>query len=211
MKTKPVAPEKLTQGCAQLGIDLSITQSQQLWQHLGLLMKWNRGMNLTAIRNMDDMVTHHLLDSLSIARFVRGQSLLDIGSGGGFPGVPLAIVHPQWAVTLLDSRDKRSQFLRHVCAVLGLTNVTVVATRVEKYQTVERFDTLTTRAFASVADTWALTSALHQRGSRFLMMKGRLPKQELAQAKVALRAQVNVEKLKVPFLSAERHLLIVEL
>ncbi len=203
--------EKLARGCARLGFSLSAQQQQRLWRHLRLLVKCNRALNLTALHNLDDMVTRHLLDSLTIARFVRGESVLDIGSGGGFPGLPLAIVQPHLQVTLLDSRGKRVEFLRYACAALKLDNVRVVAERVENYRSAQKFDTLTTRAFASVADTLALSAALHHPGGRLLAMKGRLPKAEIARLGVALRARLTVQKLAVPFLQAERHLLIVEL
>ncbi len=181
---RPVAAEfntdRLAPGCAQLGIVLSAAQHAQLRRHLQLLAKWNRGLNLTAIHKADDMVTRHVLDCLAIAPFVRGQALLDIGSGGGFPGLPLAIAKPELRVTLLDSRGKRVEFLRHVCADLGLSNAAVVHRRVEDYRPARKFDTLAARAFAPLADAVAACAGLHRRDGRLLAMKGKMPEAEIA-------------------------------
>ena len=201
---------KLEEGCARLGVGLSDDQRGRLCGHLQLLAKWNRRLNLTAVSGMDDMVVRHLLDSLAIAPFVRGERLLDVGSGGGFPGVPLAVVLPQLDVTLLDSHGRRIEFLRHVCAVQGLDNISVVRQRVEDYQPAEKFDTLAVRAFASLGDILQSTAALHRPGVRLLAMKGKMPAQEIARLVPPWRERVTVEKLRVPFLSAERHLIIIE-
>ena len=203
-------PDKLEQGCERLGIALSADQSARLRRHLALLVKWNRRLNLTSVKGMDDMVVRHLLDSLAIARFVRGHSLLDIGSGGGFPGMPLAVINPQLEVTLLDSRGKRIEFLRYACAALDLGSVSVVRGRVEDYRPAQKFDTLAVRAFASLGETLKATAALHRPGVRLLAMKGRLPVREMAALDDSWRARMTVEKLQVPFLAAERHLIIIE-
>ena len=203
-------PDKLEQGCERLGIALSADQSARLRRHLALLAKWNRRLNLTSVKGMDDMVVRHLLDSLAIARFVRGRSLLDIGSGGGFPGMPLAVINPQLEVTLLDSRGKRVEFLRYACAALDLGGVSVVRGRVEDYRPAEKFDTLAVRAFASLGETLKATVALHRPGVRLLAMKGRLPVREMAALSDSWRERMIVEKLQVPFLAAERHLIIIE-
>ena len=207
-------PDKLEQGCERLGIALSADQGARLRRHLALLAKWNRRLNLTSVKGMDDMVVRHLLDSLAIARFVRGHSLLDIGSGGGFPGMPLAVINPQLEVTLLDSRGKRIEFLRYACAALDLGGVSVVRGRVEDYRPAARpaqkFDTLAVRAFASLGETLKATAALHRPGVRLLAMKGRLPVREMAALSDSWRERMIVEKLQVPFLAAERHLIIIE-
>ena len=203
-------PDKLEQGCERLGIALSADQGARLRRHLALLAKWNRRLNLTSVKGMDDMVVRHLLDSLAIARFVRGHSLLDIGSGGGFPGMPLAVINPQLEVTLLDSRGKRIEFLRYACAALDLGGVSVVRGRVEDYRPAQKFDTLAVRAFASLGETLKATAALHRPGVRLLAMKGRLPVREMAALDDSWRARITVEKLQVPFLAAERHLIIIE-
>jgi 16S rRNA (guanine527-N7)-methyltransferase len=159
---------------------------------------------------MNDMIVQHLLDSLAIAPFVRGRSLLDIGSGGGFPGMPLAIVDPSLAVTLLDSRGKRIEFLRYACATLGIGNVQLARQRAEDCRPGVKFDTLATRAFASLADTLKLTAGLHQPGCRMLAMKGKIPDREIELLDPVFRDRVTIEKLNVPFLAAERHLIIIE-
>ena len=215
MNARQCNTEKLEQGCRQLGITLSAAQEAQLCGHLELLSKWNRRLNLTAIKSMDDMLVRHLLDCLAIAPFVRGRALLDIGSGGGFPGVPLAIVRPQLKVTLLDSRGKRIEFLRNISAALGLGNVTVVKQRVQDYRPAGKFDTLATRAFASLDHTLKATAGLHRSGCRLLAMKGGFPGPEIACLEPAVRERfidtLAIEKLNVPFLAAERHLIIIEL
>ena len=203
-------PDKLEQGCERLGIALSADQGARLRRHLALLAKWNRRLNLTSVKGMDDMVVRHLLDSLAIARFVRGRSLLDIGSGGGFPGMPLAVINPQLEVTLLDSRGKRVEFLRYACAALDLGGVSIVRGRVEDYRPAQKFDTLAVRAFASLGETLKATAALHRPGVRLLAMKGRLPVREMAALSDSWRERMIVEKLQVPFLATERHLIIIE-
>ena len=210
MKEQQFNTQILDQGCAQLGIVLSATQEQQLLGHVGLLLKWNRRLNLTAIDSTNDMIVQHLLDSLAIAPFVRGKSLLDIGSGGGFPGLPLAISEPGLAVTLLDSRGKRIEFLRYVCATLAIGNVKLARQRVEDYRPGVKFDTLATRAFASLAEILKLTVGLHQPGCRILAMKGKIPDREIALLDPVIRDRISIEKLNVPFLAAERHLIIIE-
>lgn len=219
----------LERGCAQLGVDLPARATERLLAHLALLEKWNRRVNLTAVRGLDAMVVRHLLDSLSIARFVRGESLLDIGSGAGFPGLPLAVVAPHLQVALLDSRLRRVEFLRAACAALQLDNVEVVHARVEEYRPARKFDTLAARAFAPLPRTLQLTAGLRRPGVRLLAMKGRMPAAEIAAvdggagaadadvqsaatdstvAKTVTTAAITVQRLTVPFLRAERHLII---
>jgi len=209
-KEREFNTEQLEQGCAQLGVTLSAAQLGRLCAHLELLWKWGRRLNLSAVAR-DDMVARHLLDSLSILRFVRGRRLLDVGSGGGFPGMPLAIARPQLQVTLLDSRRKRAAFLRHACAALNARNAEAAWKRVEDMRGCEKFDTLAVRAFAPLAGIVAATTALHHRGCRLLAMKGRRPELEIAALAPALQARCTVETLTVPFLDAERHLIIIEL
>lgn len=207
----------LAQGIAQLRLKLSAQQQRQLRQHLQLLVKWNRALNLTALPP-EQMITRHTLDSLTIASFVRGDSVLDIGSGGGFPGVPLAIAQPHRRFTLLDSRTKRAEFLRAARTELALNNVEVVESRVENYRSARKFSTLTARALASLTQTLHLTAALHHRDARLLAMKGRATtaNAEIAQIDPNARARldlqnIRLQKLQVPFLPAERHVIIVKL
>lgn len=215
----------LERGCAGLGVELPARAVERMVAHLELLAQWNRRVNLTAIRDFDAMVIRHLLDSLAIARFVRGESLIDLGSGAGFPGLPLAVAMPQLHVTLLDSRLRRVEFLRAVCAELQLDNAEVARARVEDYRPARKFDTLAARAFAPLGRTLQLTRHLHRPGARLLAMKGRAPDAEIAavagttavaatvaDAKSGAKtsAAITVHRLAVPFLRAERHLVVAE-
>ncbi len=205
--------DNLLSGCNRLDIDTSVEQRVQLLQHVTLLARWNKRLNLTAIRSADDMISHHILDSLAGCRYVKGNRLLDIGSGGGFPGLPLAIVDPNRAVTLLDSRGKRVEFLRYVVAQIGLKNVSVIKSRIEDYQPAEKFDTLTARAFSSLSELLRLSKGNRPPGTRLLAFKGRLPAEEIASLNdesPELARQLTVEKLAVPFLQAHRHLITID-
>lgn len=211
--------ETLQRGAAQLGVELPGGAAMRMLAHLELLAQWNRRVNLTAIRDIDDMVVRHLLDSLAIAKFVRGESLIDIGSGAGFPGVPLAVAMPGLRVTLLDSRLRRVEFLRAAVAELQLANAEVMRARVETVRPRGKFDNLALRAFAPLHRALQLTAHLHRPGARLLAMKGRAPTAEIAEVEAAARAKsaakfaaatITVRRLSVPFLRAERHLVVAE-
>jgi len=206
--------EVLMAGCDALGLDLHENQAQSLLTHVQLLEKWNRTHNLTAITEPVDMVVQHLLDSLAIFPWVKPGRLLDVGTGGGFPGLPLAIVAPALDVVLLDSRGKRVQFLRHVQGRLGLENVILENCRVENYKSETKFDTLTARAFTSLSNMVGLCEGVLGNGTRLVAMKGAEPVEEIEQLKVdhARLAEMNIQtqKLSVPFLQAERHLVIID-
>ena len=200
----------LNDGSNQLGIGLSVTQQKQLLTHIQLVQRWNRRLNLTAIISPREMVIQHLLDSLSIVSDVQGSRIIDIGSGAGFPGIPFAITLPDQQVTLLDTRGKRVEFMRHASASIGLKNTRAVKSRVENYRPAEKFDTLITRAFSSLSDMLAWTKAMHTPGSRMLAMKGKLPTDEIEQLTPAWQAKLKVKQIQVPFLEAKRHLVIIE-
>lgn len=202
----------LGQGAISLGLDLAEPQLVQLLTHLDLLGHWNRRLNLTAITSPSRMLSEHVLDSLAILPYLEGARFLDIGSGGGFPGIPVAIACPDCAVTLLDSRGKRVEFLRYAAGRLGLNNVEPVKSRIENYRPAIKFDTLVCRAFASMQDILQWTRALHQPGTRLIAMKGRLPDNELALLATdnSIRAGTEVVSLTVPQLDAERHLVIID-
>ncbi len=203
----------LLSGCTQLGLDLSAEQRIRLLAHVELLAKWNKRLNLTAIGSGDDMIRYHILDSLAVYRYIKGEQLLDIGSGGGFPGLPLAVVCPNLAVTLLDSRGRRIEFLRYVIAEIGLKNVSVVKSRIEAYRPANKFDTLTARAFSSLSDLIRISKESLTPGARLLAFKGKFPAQEIATLNdelPALVSQIAVKKLEVPFLNAHRHLIIID-
>ncbi|MBV2204743.1 MAG: 16S rRNA (guanine(527)-N(7))-methyltransferase RsmG [Pseudomonas sp.] len=201
---------ELLRGARELGIELSERQQQQLLAYLALLIKWNKAYNLTAVRDPDEMVSRHLLDSLSVVPFVAegGTRWLDVGSGGGMPGVPLAIMFPERAFTLLDSNGKKTRFLTQVKLELSLANLEVIHSRVEQYRPDVPFDGISSRAFSALQDFAAWTRHLGGVETRWLAMKGVQPDDELQ----ALPADFRLEAchvLKVPGCQGQRHLLIL--
>ena len=204
--------QALAGGVAALGLDVDAAAQTKLLAYIALLDKWNRTHNLTAIREPHRVVTHHLLDALATLPHLPGAKslrLIDVGSGGGVPGVPLAIVRPQWRITLLDSNRKKTAFLRQAVAELALPNVTVVAMRAEDYTPDARFDVVISRAFADLAQFAAAARHLVRPDGRLLAMKGLYPREELEALPPAFRV-VAVPALNVPGLEADRHLVIME-
>ena len=195
----------LLQGAHVLGIDLTDAQAGQLTAHLDLLDEWGTRMNLTAIRDRPSQITKHLLDSLSVRPFLRGERIADVGSGAGFPGIPLAILEPGRRFTLVESTGKKCRFLEHVRDALGLANVEVIQARAEAFKPTERFDTVLARAVGPVAELVKLAGPLVAGGGRLLAMKGRYPDEELA-AKLNGWKVAAVHRLTVPGLDDERHL-----
>lgn len=199
----------LLEGLNEIGITPSDQQIDLLMQYLGLFIKWNKAYNLSAIRDPMAMVTLHLLDSLSVAPYFADKPairVLDVGTGGGLPGIPLAIMYPHMAFTLLDSAGKKMRFLFQVANELGLTNVQVQNMRVEKFQPVDKFDIIISRAFASIRDF--VTGAAHLRAEHgaFWAMKGQNPVDELSEmGKHYIVA--GSHRLVVPGLDAERCLI----
>jgi len=199
--------EKLDAGLAKLGLNLPEGVRGDLVAYVELLAKWNKAYNLTAIRNPDDMVTRHLLDSLAVVPYVQGEYIIDVGTGGGLPGIPLALVYPERRLVLLDSNSKKTRFLVQAKASLGLENVTVVHSRVEEYRPERQFDVVITRAFASVADILTGSRHLLTPQGEFLAMKGAVPEEELVELPQGFHL-IEVIALKVPGLEQEqRHLL----
>lgn len=201
---------ELAAGAAALGVVLDAHQQQQLLAYLGLLIKWNKAYNLTAVRDPDEMVSRHLLDSLSIVPFVRerGGRWLDVGSGGGMPGIPLAILFPERQFTTLDSNGKKTRFQTQVKLELGLNNLEVVHSRVEQLQPAQPFEGIVSRAFSALEDFVQWTRHLGDQHTCWLAMKGQYPREELA----ALPADFVVESehaLEVPGCQGQRHLLIL--
>lgn len=196
---------QLLQGAKALGLALSETQIEQLLAYQTLLAKWNARINLTAITDPVQMLIHHLLDSLSIAPYLQGPSLLDVGSGAGLPGIPLAIIKPQWAFTLLDSNNKKTAFLLQAKAVLGLSNIEIVQERVEKYNPLALFSDIMARAVSSLASLVTQTERLLQTEGQWVLMKGKYPADEIAE----LTNPCRVQALSVPGLDAERHVVII--
>lgn len=199
----------LAEGLVELELSLNEQTQTRLLQYLDLLEKWNRVYNLTAIRDKDQMVSNHLLDSLVLTPFVCGPRILDVGSGAGLPGIPLALASPQLDVTLLDSNHKKAAFLRQAVAELALPNVSVVSERVESWQPEQKFDCIVSRAFAELAEFVSLAKHLLVPGGYFAAMKGLHPYEELEKLPPGWRAR-EVLVLKVPGLDAARHLVLIE-
>ena len=173
------------------------------------LAKWNRAYNLTAVRDPDEMVTLHLLDSLVAAPWLRGERILDVGTGAGLPGVPLAVCNPDREFVLLDSNGKKTRFVQHVTGELGLENVAVRHSRVESFEDTTGFDTIISRAFASVRDFVGTAGHLVASGGCLVAMKGRLPEDELERLPDGWAVR-DTQRLEVPGLEAERHVVVLE-
>ena len=204
-----VAATELEQGVSELGLAVSPEQQARLLQYLVLLEKWNQVYNLTAIRDLGKMVSAHLLDSLSVVPFLSGESVLDVGSGAGLPGIPVALARPDWEVTLLDSNHKKAAFLRQAVADLCLRNANVVCERVESWLAPREFDVIISRAFADLGEFVSLAGRLLAPGGVFAAMKGLRPFEELERLPPEFRVK-DVRALKVPGLDAQRHLVLVE-
>ncbi|MUG29418.1 16S rRNA (guanine(527)-N(7))-methyltransferase RsmG [Aeromonas salmonicida] len=190
----------------QAGIVITDTQKTQLVQLVELLHKWNKAYNLTSVRDPDAMLVKHILDSLVVSAHLHGERFIDVGTGPGLPGLPLAIINPDKQFVLLDSLGKRINFIRQVIQELGLTNVTPVKSRVEEYQPDVGFDCVLSRAFASLEDMLSWCHHLPSEQGSFLALKGQYPEQELAQLPANIRL-VACHELRVPELEGERHLL----
>lgn len=196
----------LCAGLESLGITTEENKIAVLMRYLALIKRWNRVYNLTAIEGDIESITLHLLDSLVTFDFVSGKRILDVGSGAGFPGIPLAIYQPTRLFTLIDSRAKRIRFL-HQCVIdLNLRNVTPLQARIERYNPAGGFDTVISRAFGSLSELLVSSKDALAPGGHVLAMKGRYPEDELKS--LPLGAQVHaVHFLRVPGLDAERHLI----
>jgi len=199
--------ERLDAGLEKLGLELPAGVRNGLIDYVELLAKWNKAYNLTAVRDPQEMVTRHLLDSLAVVPHLRGKHIIDVGTGGGLPGIPLALVFSEREFVLLDSNSKKTRFLVQAKAALGLDNVTVIHSRVEAYQADRQFDTVITRAFASVADILTGSRHLLTPQGEFLAMKGAVPDEELSELPQGFHL-IEVIALRVPGLEQEqRHLL----
>ncbi|MBS6438561.1 MULTISPECIES: 16S rRNA (guanine(527)-N(7))-methyltransferase RsmG [Pantoea] len=190
------------------GISLSDQQKEQLVAYVGLLDKWNKAYNLTSVRDPQQMLVRHILDSIVVAPHLKGERFIDVGTGPGLPGIPLAIVLPQAHFTLLDSLGKRVRFLRQVQHELGLPNITPVQSRVETFPSEPPFDGVISRAFASLQDMVNWCHHLPSAQGQFYALKGVRPDDEIASLPAGFRL-VSVEALQVPELDGERHLVII--
>jgi 16S rRNA (guanine527-N7)-methyltransferase len=199
---------QLDQGLAALDLSLAPAQRDKLIAYVVLLAKWNAVHNLTAVREESKMVSHHVLDSLAVLPYLGEGNLLDVGSGGGLPGIPLAIARPEMAVTLLDSNQKKSAFLQQAAIELQLPNVTVINQRVEDYAAPALFATIISRAFADLDEFVTAAKHLLAPGGILAAMKGLHPHEEIAQLSSGFHVKFT-HRLNVPGVGAERHLLLI--
>lgn len=197
----------LASGIAQMGLDVSRETQEKLLAYMALLQKWNKVYNLTAVREPSEMVTLHLLDSLSVLPFIKAGNLLDVGSGGGLPGIVVAIVRPDLQVTTIDTVQKKAIFMRQVKGELGLENLDVVHARVESYQSKQKFEVIISRAFSELALFLKLTKHLLAENGAWLAMKGQVPHTELEILDVKSK---KIIPLNVAGLQAERHLVVLK-
>ncbi|EAA1508687.1 16S rRNA (guanine(527)-N(7))-methyltransferase RsmG [Salmonella enterica subsp. enterica serovar Agama] len=200
---------KLSRLLADAGISLTDHQKTLLVAYVDMLHKWNKAYNLTSVRDPNEMLVRHILDSIVVAPYLQGQRFIDVGTGPGLPGIPLAIVLPDAHFILLDSLGKRVRFLRQVQHELKLENITPVQSRVEAYPSEPPFDGVISRAFASLNDMVSWCHQLPGEKGRFYALKGQLPGDEIASLPDNFSVE-SVEKLRVPQLEGERHLVIIK-
>ena len=199
--------QDLETGLRELNLNCSSLQLEKLLKYLELLQRWNKAFNLTAIRDPLQMVRLHLLDSLAIHPYVQGlKSIIDVGTGPGLPGIPLAILNPEINFTLLDSNGKKTRFLFQAINELKLTNASEINHRVEAYQPNQLFDAVISRAFSSISDMLNQCDHLVSNQGCFLAMKGKKPDSELSQMSKAYKV-IEVSEVNVPLIDSERHLI----
>ncbi len=200
--------DQLQRGLIALGLTLERDTQQRLLDYIALIEKWNRVYNLTAIREPEKMVSHHLLDSLAVAPHLHGKRLLDVGSGAGLPGIPLALANAQIYVTLLDSNHKKSAFLNQAVLELKLKNAEVCGERVESWQTQYKFDVIISRAFSDMGEFVRMTQHLLAPGGLFVAMKGLHPYEEIEKLPPDCSVR-QVLPLAIPGLEGARHLVLI--
>ena len=208
MDKSDLLSRKLESGLDALGVAVSTSARSSLLEYCELLIKWNKTFNLTSVDDPEQMISLHLLDSLAVLPFLPGGRVLDVGTGAGLPGIPLAIARPEQKFVLLDSNGKKTRFLVQASGQLGLENVEVVNQRVELYQAHELFDVIISRAFSSLGQFLSACNHLLSPGGQFLAMKGKLPEDELHDLPDGFQLESSVE-LKIPGLEAERRLLML--
>ncbi len=201
----PDLSNKISTHLHNIDIKCSDEQILKFNTYLNLLDKWNKAFNLTAVRDINDMLERHLVDSLSIAKYIEGERLIDVGTGPGLPGIPLAILYPEKIFYLLDSNGKKTRFLNQSRLELGLKNIEVVNSRVEEYQPDDKFDAVLSRAFSSLRDMINGTDHLCKKNGTFYAMKGQYPEMELQ----AITKPYKVQAIDWPGNQVERHLIII--
>ncbi|MFT4994458.1 MAG: 16S rRNA (guanine527-N7)-methyltransferase [Paraglaciecola sp.] len=199
----------LQHSLSQLDIAVTEQQQQKLIDYVLMMDKWNKAYNLTSVRDPKDMVLKHLVDSVVIAPHITGQVYIDVGTGPGLPGIPLAILHPDKTFILLDSLGKRVRFMKQVAYELKIANIQAVQSRVEDYQTTLAIDGVLSRAFASLKDMLHWCEHLVDSSGTFLALKGQLPEEEIRQLPAGYNL-VDVIKLQVPDLEGDRHLIKIQ-
>ena len=200
---------ELQQGLIALRLKIPPQDLKRLLDYLALLAKWNKVYNLTALREPQKMVSHHLLDSLAVVPHIEANHILDVGSGAGLPGIPMAIARSDWRVALLDSSHKKAAFLKQAAIELKLSNVTVCCERVENWLPEQKFDLIISRAFSDLVEFVTLSKHLLREGGSFAAMKGVYPHEEIEQLPDGYRLE-RVIPLKIPGLKAQRHLVMVK-
>ena len=198
----------LEAGMQQMKVEYSSEQRDMLLAYLQLLMTWNKAYNLTAIRDPGEMIRLHLLDSLAVLSHISGKRLIDVGTGAGLPGIPLAIMCPERDFTLLDSNGKKTRFLFQARCDLGLSNLKEINSRVENHQPEVPYDAVLSRAFTSVADMVKKCSHLLSPEGLFLAMKGKFPQSELSEVGKDYKVDAS-HTLQVPGVDGERHLIVI--
>ena len=199
----------LQHGIAEMDLQIPEDSINPMLDYLDLLAKWNRVYNLTAVRKPEQMLTRHLLDSLAVLPFVRPGRIIDVGSGAGLPGIPLALAMPDSQFVTLDSNNKKTRFMQQAKSDLGLENLEVINLRVEEYQPQELFDTVLSRAYSSLTGMLESTGHLLKAGGINLAMKGVYPLAELDTLPDDFEV-TSVEQLHIPQLDADRHVVIMQ-
>lgn len=192
----------LQSGLSQLSLNMSQSAQDKILAYIGLLIKWNKVYSLTAICEPKEILIRHIFDSLAVASFIAGSNILDFGTGAGLPGIPLALVFPEYNFILLDSVSKKTNFLKHAALSLDIKNVNIVNSRVEKFQFEHGFDTVITRATTDVDMLVKLVKHLQAKPGQILAMRGKCIDLDLS----GLSQNINIHKIEVPYLNEERHL-----
>jgi 16S rRNA (guanine527-N7)-methyltransferase len=189
-------------------LSISEAMSKKLIEYVLLLHKWNQIHNLTSIRDPLQMLSRHIIDSLSISRYLQGPNILDVGTGAGLPGLPLALTHPQYHFVLLDSNGKKTRFLMHVLQTLMISNIDIITMRVERYHPENFFNSIVSRAFSQLNEFLQKTKHLSCENGLFLAMKGQYPTEEISKLDTHFKL-IDAKPLQIIDLDVKRHLLIL--